>query len=119
MDQDQRAKLMRDGKELVQARVGEFDIPDPRADLDTDEAALAHAPAHLADGAIGILQRDGAQRSEASWVVVGDSGEELVLRRRQCGSAGRRRLIAERHRNRGKNLHPNAFGVHIDESGPW
>ncbi|MDT5260459.1 MAG: hypothetical protein QOD10_5539 [Mycobacterium sp.] len=88
MDQDQGDKFMRDGKEPVQARVGELGIPDPRADLDADEARLAHAPAHLVDGPVGVLQRDGAQRSEASWVLVGDPGEELVLRRGQFGGAG-------------------------------
>jgi hypothetical protein len=110
---------MRDGKKSVQAGVGEFGIPDPRADLDSEEAALVHAPAHLVDAAIGILQGDGAQRSEATGVIVGDSGEELVLRQRQFGRAGRRRLIAERHRNRRKHLHGNAFTIHIHEPSRW
>jgi hypothetical protein len=88
MDQDQGGKFMRDGKEPVQARVGKFDIPDPCADLDTEEARLSHAPAHLVDGSLGVLQRDGTERSEASWVLVGDPGEELVLRQGQVGSAG-------------------------------
>jgi hypothetical protein len=119
MDQDQGAEFMRDGKEPVQARVGELGIPDPRADLDADEARLAHAPAHLVDGPVGVPQRDGAQRSEASWVLVGDPGEELILRQGQFGGAGGRRPVAERHRNRGKYLHPNAFAVHIDKPSPW
>jgi hypothetical protein len=80
---------------------------------------MAHAPTHLVDGPVGILQGDGAQRSEAGWVLVDDSGEELVLRRRQFGGAGRRRPIAERHRNRRKHLHPNAFAIHVDEPGLW
>jgi hypothetical protein len=88
MDQDQGAKFMRDGKEPVQARVGELGIPDPRADLDTDEAPLVHAPAHLVYGPVGVLQRDGGQRSEASWVLVGDPCEKLVLRRGQFGGTG-------------------------------
>jgi hypothetical protein len=88
MDQDQDTKFVRDAKEPVQARVGELDIPDPRADLDTEETRLVHAPAHLVDGPVGVLQCDGAQRSEASWMLVGDPGEELVLRRRQFGGAG-------------------------------
>jgi hypothetical protein len=88
MDQDQGAKFMRDGKEPVQARVGELGIPDPRADLNADEARLAHAPAHLVDGSVGVLQRAGAQHGEASWVLVGDPGEELVLRQGQFGGAG-------------------------------
>ena len=119
MDQEQRAKLMCDAKEPVQARVGELGFPDPRADLDTEEPRLPHAPAHLVDGQVGILQPDGAQRGKASWVLAGDPGEELILRRGQFGGAGGRCAVAERHRNRGKNLHPNAFGVHIDEPGPW
>jgi hypothetical protein len=118
VDQDQGTKFMRDSKEPVQARVGELDIPDPRADLDTEETRLVHAPAHLLDGPVGVLQCDGAQRSEASWMLVGDPGEELVLRQSQFGSAGGRRPVAERHRNRGKNLHPNAFRVHVDKPGP-
>jgi hypothetical protein len=117
MDQDQGAKFMRDGKEPVQAWVGELDIPDPCADLDTEEARLAHAPAHLVDGQVGVLQRDRAQRSEASWVLVGDPGEELVLSRCQFGGADRRCRVAERHRNRGKHLHRNAFTIHVDDSG--
>jgi hypothetical protein len=88
MDQDQGAKFMRDGKKPVQARVGELDIPDPRADLDTEEARSVHAHAHLVDGTVGVLQRDRAQRNEASWVLVGDPGKELVLRRGQLGRAG-------------------------------
>jgi hypothetical protein len=88
MDQDQGAKFMRDGKEAVQARVGELGSADLRGDLDTEEARLAHAPAHLVDGPVGVLQCDGAERSEASWVLVGDAGEELVLCRGQFGSAG-------------------------------
>jgi hypothetical protein len=46
---------MCDRKEPVQTRVGEFEIPDPRADLDTEKSWTAHAPAHLVDGAIGVL----------------------------------------------------------------
>ena len=88
MDQEQRAEFVRDGKEPVQARVGEFGIPDPRADLDTEEPRLLHAPAHLVDGQVGILQPDGAQRGKASWVLAGDPGEELILRRGQFGGAG-------------------------------
>jgi hypothetical protein len=88
MDQDQGAKFMRHGKEPVQARVGELGTADLRADLDTKEARVAHAPAHLVDSPVGILQRDRAQRSEASWVLAGDPSEELVLRRGQFGGAG-------------------------------
>jgi hypothetical protein len=105
---------MRYGKEPVQARVCQLDAADLSADLDTDESPMAHAPAHLVDGPVGILQGDGAQRSEAGWVPVGDPGEELVLSRRQFGRAGRRRLVAERHRNRRKHLHGNAFTIHVD-----
>jgi hypothetical protein len=81
MDQDQGAQFVRDAKEAVQARVGEFGSAYLGADLDTEEAWLAHAPAHLVDGPVGILQRNGAERSEASRVLMGDAGEELVLRR--------------------------------------
>jgi len=115
MYQYQGAEFSRDGKELVQARVGEFGIPDPRADLDTEEAAMAHTPAHLVDGPVGVLQGDGAQRSEAGWVLVGDPCEEIVLSRRQFGGAGCRRPIAESHRDRRKHLHPNALTIHIDD----
>jgi hypothetical protein len=81
MDQDQGAQFMRGGKEAVQARVGELCSADSRADLHPEEARLAHAPAHLVDSPVGVLQCDRAERSEASWVLVGDAGEELVLRR--------------------------------------
>jgi len=117
MDQDQSTKFMRDGKKPVQAGVGEFGIADPRTDLDTKEAPIAHAPAHLVDGPVGILQGDGAQRSEAGWVLVGDPGEEVVLTRRQFGGASSRGPIAKRHRNRRKHLHGNALTIHIGESG--
>jgi hypothetical protein len=106
---------MRDSKEPVQAGVGELGNGDPRADLDAEEAPIAHAPAHLVDGPVGVLQGDSAQRSEAGWVLVGDPGEELVLRRRQFGGAGRRRRVTKRHRNRGKHLQPNTFTVHVDD----
>ena len=117
MDQHQGAKFMRDGKEPVQARVGQLHTADPGADLDTEESRMAHAPTHLVDGPVGVLQGDGAQRGEAGWVLAHDPGEELVLSRRQFGRAGGRRLVAERHRNRRKNLHGNAFTIHIDEPG--
>ena len=113
MNQYQGAKFMRDSKEPVQAGIGEFGTGDLRADLDTEEAPTAHAPAHLVDRPVGVLQRDGTKRSEAGWVLVGDPGEEVVLRRRQFGGAGRRRRITERHRNRRKHLHPNAFAIHV------
>jgi hypothetical protein len=117
MDQDQGAKFMRDGKEPVQARLGELGTADLRADLDTEEARMAHAPAYLVDGPVGVLEGYGAQGSEAGWVLVGDPGEELVLSRCQFGRPGRRCLVAERHRDRRKHLHPNAFTIHIDEPG--
>jgi hypothetical protein len=115
MDQYQGAEFMRDGKEPVQAGVGELGTGDLRADFDTEEAPTAHAPAHLVDGPIGVLQGDGAQRGEAAWVLMDDPGKELVLRRRQFGGAGRRRRVTKCHRNRGKHLHPNAFTVHVDD----
>jgi hypothetical protein len=117
MDQDQRAEFMRDSEEPVQARVGELGAADLCADLDAEEAPIAHAPAHLVDGPVGVLQGDGAQRSEAGWVLVHNPGEELVLSRCQFGGAGSRRPVAERHRNRRKHLHGNAFTIHIDEPG--
>jgi hypothetical protein len=116
MDQHQGAKFSREGEKPVQAGIGEFGIPDPRADLDPQKAP-AHAPAHLVDGQVGILQGDGAKTSEASRVLVGDPGEELVLSRCQFGGAGRRCRVAERHRNRRKDLHPNTFTIHVDDSG--
>jgi hypothetical protein len=47
---------MCDGEEPVQARVGKLGISDPRADLDAEKAWVAHAPAHLIDGSVGVLQ---------------------------------------------------------------
>jgi hypothetical protein len=79
MDEDERAEFMRDGKEPVQARVGQLDTPDLRAGLDAEKPVLAHAPAHLVDGSVGILKRDGAQRSEAGRMLAHDPREELVL----------------------------------------
>ena len=89
MDQDQGAEFMRDGEEPVHARVGQLGAADLRADLDTEESTMAHAPPHLVDGAVGVLQGDGAQRSEAGWVPAHDPREEFVLSRRQFGRAGR------------------------------
>ncbi len=117
MDQDQGAEFMRDGEEPVQARVGQLGTADLRADLDTEESRSAHAPAHLVDGPVGVLQGDGAQRREAGWVLAHDPGEELVLSRRQFGRAGRGRLVAERHRNRRKHLYRNTFTIHVGEPG--
>jgi len=51
---------MCDSKEAIEAGVGEFGIPDPRADLDTEKSRVAHATAHLLDGSVGVLQSDGA-----------------------------------------------------------
>jgi len=118
MDQHQGAKFSCGGKKAVQAGVGEFGIPDPRADLDTQKAP-AHAPAHLVDGEVGVLQGDGAQRRKAGWVLMGDPGEEVVLSRRQFGRPRHRRPIAERHRNRRKHLHGNALTIHIHDPGRW
>jgi hypothetical protein len=73
---------VRDGKEPVQTGVGELDSGDLRADLNTEETPLAHAPAHLVDGPVRVLQGDRRKRGEAGWVLVDDPGEELVLR--QC-----------------------------------
>ncbi|MCW2654203.1 MAG: hypothetical protein JWR32_5179 [Mycobacterium sp.] len=119
MDQNQGAKFMRDGEEPVQTRVGQLGTADLRADLDAEESPMAHAPAHLVDGPVGVLQGDGAQRTEAGWVLAGDPGEELVLSPREFGRPGRRRLVAECHRNRRKHLHGNAFTVHVNEPGIW
>ncbi|MDT5137628.1 MAG: hypothetical protein QOD58_1890 [Mycobacterium sp.] len=115
MYQYQGAKFCRDGKEAVQARVGQFGIPDSRADLDTEESRLAHAPAQLFDGPVGVLKGDGAQCGETTGVLVDDPGEEIVLSRRQFGRTHRVRVIAERHRNRRKHLHGNAVTVHVDD----
>ena len=109
---------MRDGKKPVEARVGQLGgTADLCADLDAEEAPISHAPAHLVDGPVGVLQRDRAQRSEAGWVWLHDPGEELVLSRRQFGRPGRRCLVAERHRDRRKHLHSNVFAIHIGEPG--
>jgi hypothetical protein len=115
MNQHQRAEFMCDREEPVQARVGEFDAADSGADLDTEESRLAHAPAQLVDGPVGVLKGDGAQRRETAGVLVSDPGEKIVLSRRQFGCADRVRLIAECHRNRRKHLHGNAVTVHVDD----
>jgi hypothetical protein len=60
MDQDQSAYFIRDSKEPVEARVGKLGISDPRADLDAEKPRVAHAPAHLVDGSVRVLQGDGA-----------------------------------------------------------
>ena len=117
MDQDQGAEFVRDGEEPVQARVRQLGAADLRADLDTEESRLSHAPTQLVHGQVGILQGDGAERGESGRVRAHDPGEELVLRRRQFGRACRRRLVAERHRNRRKHLYGNAFTIHVGESG--
>jgi hypothetical protein len=116
MDQHQCAEFSRGGKEAVQAGLAEFGIPDPRADFDAQKAP-AHAPAHLVDGQVGVLQGDGAQRRKAGWMLVGDPGEEVVLSRGQFGRPCRRRPIAERHWNRRKHLHGNALPIHIHDPG--
>jgi hypothetical protein len=110
---------MRDREEPVQAGVGKLRIPDPRSDLNTEKASVAHAQAHFIDGSVGVLQSDGPQRSEAGGVLVSDPGEEFILRRCQFGSARDRRRVTERHRNRGKHLHPNAFTVHVGDPSLW
>ena len=115
MNQHQRAEFMCDREEPVQARVGQLDAADSGADLDTEESRLAHAPAQLADGPVGVLQGHSAQRGEAAGVLAGDPGEEFVLSRSQFSGAGRRRPVAERHRNRRKHLHGNAVTVHVDD----
>ena len=116
MDQHQGAEFSRGGKEAVQAGVGEFGFPDARADLDAQKAP-AHAPAHLVDGQVGVLQGDGAQRRKAGGVLMGDPGEEVVLSRRQFGRRCRRCPIAECHRNRRKYLHGNVLTIHIHDPG--
>lgn len=115
MNQHQRAEFMGDREEPVQARVGQLDAVDPGADLDTEESRLAHTPAQLVDGPVGVLEGDGAERGEASGVLLYDAREEVVLSRRQFGRAGCVRLIAECHRNRRKHLHGNTVTVHIDD----
>lgn len=60
MDQDQSAEFMRDRKEAIEAGVGKLGIADPRTDLETDKPWLTHAPAHLVDSSVGVLQGNGA-----------------------------------------------------------
>jgi len=100
MDEDQGVKLVRDGKKPIQAPVGQLDNADLGTDLDTEESRLTHAPPHLVDGAIGVLQGDRAERGEAGWVPTHDAGEELILGRRQFCRTCCRRPVAERHWNR-------------------
>ena len=115
MDQNQGTKFVRDGKEPVQAGVGELDSGDLRADLHAQEAVTPHTRSHFFDRPVGFLQGDGSERGEAGWAFVDYPGEELVLGRCQFGGAGRRRRVAERRRNRRKNLQSNAFNVHVDD----
>ncbi len=117
MNKHQGAEFMGDREEPVQALVGQFDVADPGADLDTEKARLAHAPAQFVNGEVGVLKGDGAQRGEASGVLLYDARKEIILGRRQFGRAGGVRLIAERHRNRRKHLHPNAVTVHVGDAG--
>jgi hypothetical protein len=117
MDENQAPEFMGDGEESVKARVGQLGTADLGADLHTDESRLAHASAQLVDRAVGILQGDGCQRGEAGRVPSHDPGEELVLGGRQLGRACRRGLVAQRHRNRRKHLHPNALTIHVGEAG--
>ena len=114
MHQDQGAEFVCDREKPVQAGVGQLGISYPRADLDAKKASVAHAAAHLVDSEVGVLQGDGAQCRKAGWVLMRDPGEEVVLSRRQFGRPGRRCLVAERHRDRRKHLHPNTFTIHID-----
>lgn len=115
MDQDQGAEFVRNGEETIQTGIGELGAGDLRADLDTEEAPAAHAPANLVDGLVGVLEGDRGQRGEAGRVPVNDPGEEVVLCGRQFGGAGGRRPVAERHRNRRKQLHSNAFAIHVGD----
>lgn len=119
MNQDQGAEFSRDGKESVQAGMAELGIADPATDFDTQKASLAHTPAQFVDGPVGVLQGYGAQCSEPGWVPTGDPGEEFVLRRGKFSRACRRGPIAERHRDRRKQLHGNAVTIHIAEPGRW
>lgn len=89
MDENQGVELVGDSEKPIQAGVGEFGVTDPRTDLHAEEATVAHAPAHLVDGAVGVLQGNGAKRGESGRVPVNDLGEELVLSRGQLGGAGR------------------------------
>jgi hypothetical protein len=117
MDQNHCAEFVRDGEEPIQARVGQLDTIDLRADLEAEESSVAHASAHLVDGPVRVLQGDSAQRREADGVLVHYPGEELVLSRRQFGRTGRRRRVAKSHGYRRKHLHSNAFTVHVCEPG--
>jgi hypothetical protein len=78
-----------DGEESVEALVAEFAPADLRADFDTEESRMTYAAAHLVDGLVGVLQRDGAQCGETGRVLGHDPGEEVVLSRRQFGRAWR------------------------------
>lgn len=110
---------MRYSKESVQARIAQLGVDDLRADLDSEESRTPHAPTHLLDGKVGILQGDGGQRSKPGGVLLHESGKELVLGRRQLRCPARRRPITERNRNRGKDLCRNTVMIHVGDSGGW
>jgi hypothetical protein len=114
MDHDERAQFVCNSEEAVQLGVGQLGVPDLRADLDAEEARLAHAAMHLIHSPVGILQRDGAKGGKAGWMLANDVCEELVLRHRQFGGTGRRRPVAECHGYWRKHLHGNAFAIHVD-----
>lgn len=99
MDENQGAELVGDSEKPIQAGIGEFGVADARTDLHAEEASVAHAPAHLVDGTVGILQGNRAKRGESGRVLVDNSSEELVLNRRQFGRAARRCPVTERDRN--------------------
>lgn len=117
MDENQGVEFVGSSKETIEAWVAEFGVADARTDLHAEEATVAHAPAHLVDGPVGILQRNSAKRGESGRVLVNDSSEELVLNRRQFGRAARRCPVTERDRNWRKHLHGNAFAIHVGNAG--
>ena len=78
MHKYQGVEFSRDGEEPVEALVTQFAPADLRADLDTEESRLSHAPTQLVHGQVGILQGDGAERGESGRVRAHDPREELV-----------------------------------------
>ena len=79
MHQHQGVEFGGDGEKPVKARVGQFETADLGADLDTEKPRRAHAPAHLVDGLVGILQWDGRERGEAGRMLTHHPSEEVVL----------------------------------------
>jgi hypothetical protein len=100
MHQDQRAQLGGGVEERAKTRVGQLDLPDPRADLDAEEPQLVHAAAEFGDGGVDVLQRHRAEGEQPVGRRRDELGQEGVLPGGQHDSPRRGLVVAERHRQR-------------------